>query len=232
MTPSILKTVRKNASTVGAHLLGVPLLAVLVCCAAPTAPRPEQAQQNDSDSTQPPCSQPGGPWTVNFESNNPFTQTFDATGGATQGATLTASGANRSGYLRMIHILPSPSSITVYHLHPTVHQLTSGAITRIEYQEARSQFDPPFTDAAIGGGFFLLQNNIRYLVPMTGGQFTHLDWQTVTRVLTAADFPGANLTAQGGAVQFGFYRNNSANPNGSGITTTHGIDDWQVTICR
>jgi Divergent InlB B-repeat domain len=180
------------------------------------------------------CNDPENfPLAADFESVSPFTRTVDATGGATTDATrLETGGAAGGGYLRMAHMLPSPSSILVSYLHPTVYSPAAGAITRIEYREDRIQFDPPFNGAAIGGGFFLLQSGVRHLIPLTDGVFTHLNWQTATAVLTPADFPAANLTAQGGPIQFGFYRNNSANPNGPAITTAHGIDNWEVRVCR
>jgi hypothetical protein len=214
----------------GSHLSAVPLLIVLVGCGGPTSPaRAASTEAPSVSSPAPGCTA----LAENFTSSNPFSHTVETTGGSTTDVTrLATGGASGSGFLRMAHLLPSPSSITVFYLHPTVTNLASGSIARIEYREDRNQFDPPFSGAAIGGGFFLLQNGQRHVVPITGGAFTHLTWQPATVTLTPADFPGANLTSQGGPIQFGFYRGNTNNPNGAPITTTHGIDNWEVTVCR
>lgn len=174
------------------------------------------------------------PFTEAFEVLDPFGHATSSTNGATAGAAwMNAGGSGGGGYLRMTHNLPSPSSITTFHLHPTAYNPADGAITGMEYSEDRIQINPPFGGAAIGGGLFILQNGVRYLVSLTGGAFTHLDWQRASRLdLTQADFPGANFGVGGAPIQFGFYRNNSNDPGGAAFTTTHGIDNFQVRLCR
>jgi len=171
-----------------------------------------------------------------FTLGNPFVSSVESqSGGAVAAAPQTVSpGGNPGVYLRMVHTLPSPSAIIVDHMFPTTYNpAVVGAVVSIDYREDRIQFLPPFPGAAIGAGFVMKQGTARYTVPLTGGIFTHENWQRAERLsLRVADFPGADFSASGAPMQFGFYRLNSAIAGGSGFMTTHGIDNWEVKVCR
>lgn len=167
--------------------------------------------------------------------SNPFSSiTFTESGGASQTATYTASGGASGAYLQLKHILPSPSSLVVDHVHPTAYSAaTQGAITYIDYSEYRIELLPPFVGAAIGGGMIIRQGSSRVLVSLTNGVFTNPIWsQAGVTNLRPADLPGINFTTSGAPIQFGFYRSNSANAGGATVTTTHGIDNFEVKVCR
>ena len=174
---------------------------------------------------------------ADFASGSVFATTVASqTGGASETSAYTSSGGNPGGYLRMTHTLPSPSSIVVDHMFPTSYDPSapaSGAIATVEYREDRIQLAPPFPSAAVGAGFIVKQGSTRYLVPLTNGIFSGTTWANVPfRILRATDLPGVNFTASAPPVQFGFYRSNSNNPGGSPIVITHGIDNWEVRVCR
>jgi hypothetical protein len=131
----------------------------------------------------------------------------------------------------MTHVFPGAGTIQVDHVFPTPYVPSmSGAIDHIDYSEDRIQFNQPFPGAAIGGYFFLRQSGVRRIVTLTGGTFTGTAWETATLSgLRASNFSGADFSAQGAPIEFGFVRWNST---GGILTTTHGIDNWRVTICR
>jgi hypothetical protein len=172
---------------------------------------------------------------VDFTANDPFVVVDTVeTGGASEMATWEATGGNPDGYRRMTHTLPSESSITVFHLFEQEYDPAGGAIDHINYSESRIQFDPPFSGAGIGAGFFLVQGGNRSTMPLpTDGAFASTDWEPVVlENIQPDDFSRVpDFTATAAPIQFGFYRSNSHGP-GEEIVTTHGIDNWQVKICR
>ncbi|MEQ1692946.1 MAG: hypothetical protein ABMA00_16780 [Gemmatimonas sp.] len=171
-----------------------------------------------------------------FTLGNPFVSSVPSqSGGAVETTPQTVSpGGNPGVYLRMAHAMQSPSTIVVDHMFPTTYSPgVIGAIVSIDYREDRIQFAPPFVGAAIGAGFVMKQGAARYAVPLSGGTFTSESWQRAERVsMRIADFPGADFSTSGAPLQFGFYRSNSSDAGGSAYVTTHGIDNWEVKVCR
>lgn len=172
--------------------------------------------------------------TDDFEGTDHWTVTPVAGLGSTETHQLLPTGGNPTGFRYMEHHLGPTSNIAVYHLFDGVYDpAVSGAIDHINYQEDREVLTPPFVGAAIGTGILVMQNGNRYgSALITGGAFNSTTWETATRAdITFQHVGGANFKANAPALQFGFYRSNT---NGAGTpeVLNHGIDNWQVTICR
>jgi hypothetical protein len=133
----------------------------------------------------------------------------------------------------MEHHLGPTSNIAVFHVFDVTYDPAQGAIDHIDYQEDREVITPPFVGAAVGTGFMIVQNGNQYLsATITGGAFNSTTWETATREdITAQQVGGADFKATALPLQFGYYRSNT---NGAGTpeVLNHGIDNWQVTICR
>jgi len=176
--------------------------------------------------------------TETFELGDSFDATAEPMNGASDTAVLEQAGGNPRGYLRMEHVLPGVpggSAITVFHLFDQEYDPANGAITHFNYSEDRIQFDPPFPSAMIGGGLFVVQNGIRYTFPLTpGGSFASQSWERarIDDLGPESFTDGLDFSENGAPIQFGFYRSNSHGESSEAITTTHGIDNWRVEICR
>lgn len=158
----------------------------------------------------------------------------ESNGGASQTASQALSGGNPGAYRYMTHGLPSPSFISIVHVFNAIYDpAVSGPIDSIDYREDRIQLNPPHPNAAIGALGFVFQNGRYYYT--SNIQFTNTSWQTVDlRGLTAGDFTSGSehpdFTANGSPLQFGYMRGNTNTPGGFSISTTHGIDNWSVTL--
>lgn len=163
-------------------------------------------------------------------------------GGATQGATQVATGGNPGSYRQMSHDLPAASNIIVWHTYNAVgyDPATQGAITSIDYSEDRIELSPPFAGAAIGGAFILQQGGGTW-VANNNLVFSNLSWAPVSLTgLVASNFIASigatgspDFSTSGAPITFGIQRSNTnSNPLESGVavTTTNGLDNWQVTI--
>lgn len=177
--------------------------------------------------------------TETFELGDSFDATALPTNGASDTAMLQQAGGNPGGYRHMEHLLlgvPGGSAITVFHLFDQEYDPADGAITHFNYSEDRIQYDPPFPSAVIGGGLFVVQNGIRYTFPLTsgGGTFASLSWERarIDDLGETSFAAGLDFSENGAPIQFGFYRSNSHGESSEAITTTHGIDNWRVEICR
>ncbi len=171
-----------------------------------------------------------------FDSDAGWTATATTSGGSpTQSVSFQAAGGNPGGYRQMQHVFTGASAIAVYHYYGTTTYDPSaqGAIDHINYYEDQIELNPPFAGAAVGTGFSLTQGGTRYNVILRppSGAFTNTAWESTSRLnLTAADFPGADFSATGGPITFGYFRSNTT--GSSSLTVTHGIDNWKVEICR
>ena len=176
--------------------------------------------------------------TETFELGDSFDATAVPTNGASDLAGLEQAGGTPGRYRRMEHVLPGVaggSAIQVFHLFDQEYDPANGAITHFNYSEDRIQFDPPFPSAVIGGGFFVVQNGVRYTFPLTsGGTFASLSWERarIDDLGETSFADGLDFSENGAPIQFGFYRSNSHGESSQAITTTHGIDNWRVEICR
>ena len=172
--------------------------------------------------------------TDDFEGVDHWTVTAVPGPGSSETHQLLTTGGNPDGYRDMQHLLGATSNIGVYHLFDAVYDpAVSGAIDHINYQEDREVLTPPFVGAAVGTGFMVMQNGNRYAsATMTGGAFNSTTWETATRNdITAQQVGGANFKANAPPLQFGYFRTNT-NSSGSAEVLSHGIDNWQVEICR
>lgn len=165
-----------------------------------------------------------------------FTVTDVPTGGASQTSAREVVGGNPGFYQRMEHLLPGNSTISVFHLGDGLTYDPGGgggAISHLRYSEDHLQFSPPFSSAAIGWGVFIEQGGVRYTVSASS-PFTETTWTTAEILgIRADDFNGGtpDFSESGGEITFGYFRSNS-NSNSSEYTTTHGIDNFEVTICK
>lgn len=160
-----------------------------------------------------------------------------ATGGATAPAsTRPTTKGNPGGYMEMQHVLPGNSSISVHHIlqQPYDPGIMGNAITRIEYSEDEIEMNAPFTGAAIGTTFLVKQGNtvlLRIINPPSGA-FKDTTWVTSPNV---DPHSGGSTRHQSvwrrTDLNFGFQRGNTNN-SGPQITTTHGIDNFKVRLCR
>ena len=169
--------------------------------------------------------------------------------GATTTATQIASGGNGGAYRHMTHFITNgPGSTRIFQFHrygggsydPTL----SGAIGSIDYSESRLQLNSPFPGSAIGARLAVEQGGVVYMGP--GMTYSHSgigNWVDATLTgLTETDFidplqltglggPGGtsnpDVSATGAEMFFGYMRSNCC---GGDITTTHGIDNWSVTV--
>lgn len=155
--------------------------------------------------------------------------------GATQTSTREVTDGNPGFWQRMEHVMPANSQISVFHLGDGItYDPSGGAISHLNYSEDHLQFDPPFGGAAIGWGFFLEQGGTRYTLSAPEGPFTDADWTTADiSDIRAEDFNGGvpDFSESGGVITFGYFRSNS-NVSSSSYTTTHGIDNFEVEICK
>jgi hypothetical protein len=138
------------------------------------------------------------------------------------------------GYRRMTHVFTEPGGIAVRHLYTggSYDPQTQGAIDYINYSEWRIEIDPPFSGAAVGSRFLVVQNGVTFTAAIGNSEFTNLTWEKGEALqLRPSDFTPAGLdfSDQGAEIRFGFLRSNST--NGS-IVVTHGIDDWRVEVVR
>ncbi len=199
--------------------------------------------------TQPPVTNPpGAPSAVffdDFEGADQWTATVvTATNGSSDTVELVG-GGNPGTFRQMTHVLPgtsdgdnNPSQIQILHLFGggEWNPALQGALSHINYAEDQIQFDPPFDGAAIGSRFALVQGGTTYLASIIeDNAYRNTDWQTVQATgLTAADFtpaPGPDFSENGAPMTFGVLRSNTSRSS-SGITTTHGVDNWTVELFK
>jgi hypothetical protein len=110
---------------------------------------------------------------------------------------------------------------------------TGGAITKlIFWQDDIVESNP--SGLAVTWGIAVRQGGTVYTKAL--GTVTSSTWQARGPIdVSAADFgsPGPNFSVTGGTIEFGFFRSvtSAANPAATN-TVVHGIDNWQVRICR
>lgn len=169
--------------------------------------------------------------------------------GASTTVTRNTSGGDGGAYRHMTHFIANgPGQTRIFQFHRygagSYNPTLSGAIGSIDYSESQLQLNQPFPGAAIGARLAIEQGGVVYMGPsMT---YTHAgigNWVDATLTgLTAADFqdplqltalggPGGisnpDFSAAGAEIFFGYLRLNCC---GGDITTTHGIDNWSVTV--
>lgn len=166
-----------------------------------------------------------------------FDVTPVAMNGATQTSTRENTGGNPDFWQRMEHNMTASSQISVFHLGDGISYDPSeggGAISHLNYSEDHLQFDPPFVGAAIGWGFIIEQGGNRYTLGAPQGPFTETSWTTAEiRGIRADDFNGGtpDFSESGGPITFGYFRSNT-NVSSESYTTTHGIDNFSIEICK
>ena len=163
---------------------------------------------------------------------NPFASSiFFAVGGPTQSAAHSATGGNPGGYVQMTHNMPFNSIVTVDHMFPGTYSAAAlGAIAFIDYSEDRIEFTPTFLSD--GGGLLVKQGVNRFEVSLTNNPQS-TTWAKAARLnIRPTDLPGANFTASGAPIQFGFFRKNSNDDAPPSATGVHGIDNFEVKVCR
>jgi hypothetical protein len=146
-----------------------------------------------------------------------------------------------SGVLGVFRFMQHPFAagaglIEVYHEYtgdsfdPSV--LLPGEGMAVEYEEDRSQFNPPFAGAVVGAAPALRQGGIVYAGPAIN--FTQGWVPAQLSGLGPADFTEIggsahpDFTSTGGVIHFGFIRRNST--GFGGFTVTHAIDNWSVVL--
>jgi hypothetical protein len=110
---------------------------------------------------------------------------------------------------------------------------TGGAITRLVFWQDDIVESGP-SSLAVTWGIAVRQGGTVYTKAL--GTLTSSTWQPRGPIeVSAADFgsPGPDFSVTGGPIKFGFFRSvtsagNPTRPN----TVVHGIDNWQVRICR
>jgi hypothetical protein len=158
-----------------------------------------------------------GAWTTSFTRDNT---------GISNAVTYKPSAGNPGGYREMAHNMIGTGSLYVYHLREVEFDpsVAGNTIHHINYHE-----DQISIASAIGWGFFIEQNGVRHLKSVGTAVFNSPTWQTNAILnMTQADFPNVNFSA--GKMKFGFYRANTS--TGGIYTTTHGIDNFNVQVCR
>lgn len=169
--------------------------------------------------------------------------------GASTTVTRSTSGGDGGAYRHMTHFIANgPGQTRIFQFHRygggSYDPTATGAIGSIDYAESQLQLNPPFPGAAIGARLAIEQDGVVYMAP--GMTYTHSgagNWVDAAMTgLTATDFidplqltalggPGGaanpDFSASGSEIFFGYMRVNCC---GGDITTTHGIDNWSVTV--
>jgi hypothetical protein len=146
----------------------------------------------------------------------------------------TTGGSGGGGYRKMVHQLTPNASLIVYHWFPTTYTPSiQGAITSINYSEDRINLPPiPYFGSDIGSGFILdggAAGKVAIAIPP--GSFASQAWATgALSNLTQSRFGSIALNGST-PLRFGYYRSNG-NGGSTSYTTTHGIDNFRVTLCR
>jgi hypothetical protein len=143
---------------------------------------------------------------------------------------------NGGGYRRMMHefratTAPTFVSIYVYHVFDFWGGPVQGPIDHINYREDHIKFAPISATASVAGGLLIVQNGAKHVAPIPGGTFANSgSWERTSVTLRASDFtPPPDFSRSAAPMQVGYYR---ANSNRYPLVIEHGIDNWQVQVCR
>jgi uncharacterized protein (TIGR03382 family) len=160
---------------------------------------------------------------------------------------LTGGNPNEYRRIRNNGVVSSAGNGSVLGLHMNNFAFytpsSSGAITSIAYSEDSINFLPAQAGNGQGTGLAIIQNGKNYILRtpalvMPASGFTNWAPNAAPSIVASDmwELSGAGIlnsssnpdfTITGSAMQFGFWRGNSANQN---FSTDCGIDNWSVTI--
>jgi hypothetical protein len=160
----------------------------------------------------------------------------EAKNGASQAAFQGSGELGNTGfYRRMVHELPTESSIAVTHrlLGHTFDPETQGAITSIDVEFDATLLEPTACGARVDQRFTLFQSGDTFhaALPAVAQQ----GWRAVISAGLAADrFRSAHgqtpdFGALGGTIEFGFERR-SVNAGQSGVDVAHGLAALNILV--